>query len=87
MTKIIEGTRVNDYAALPDHKLATLPGVRRITSTIVMKRIVDNRPLPLPATPEPPDPHRAGTRPDPLRCPVKAISMVNHRVRPLGAFR
>ena len=33
-----------------DHKLAALPGVQRITSTIVMKRIVDNRPLPLPGT-------------------------------------
>ena len=31
-------------------KLATLPGVQRITSTIVMKRIVDNQPLPLPGT-------------------------------------
>jgi DNA-binding Lrp family transcriptional regulator len=40
---------LNDYAALRDQKLATLPGVRRLTSTIVMKRIVDNRPLPLPA--------------------------------------
>ena len=38
---------LDDYAALRDHKLATLPGVQRITSTIVMKRIVDNRPLPL----------------------------------------
>ena len=41
---------LDDYAALRDQKLATLPGVQRITSTIVMKRIVDNRPLPLPAT-------------------------------------
>ena len=41
---------LNDYAALRDQKLATLPGVQRITSTIVMKRIVDNRPLPLPGT-------------------------------------
>jgi DNA-binding Lrp family transcriptional regulator len=41
---------LNDYAALRDHKLATLPGVQRITSTIVMKRIIDNRPLPLPGT-------------------------------------
>ena len=41
---------LNDYAALRDHKLATLPGVQRITSTMVMKRIVDNRPLPLPGT-------------------------------------
>ena len=39
---------LNDYATLRDQKLATLPGVQRITSTIVMKRIVDNRPLPLP---------------------------------------
>jgi DNA-binding Lrp family transcriptional regulator len=38
---------LNDYARLRDQKLATLPGVERITSTIVMKRIVDNRPLPL----------------------------------------
>jgi DNA-binding Lrp family transcriptional regulator len=35
------------YAALRDEKLATLPGVQRMTSTIVMKRIVENRPLPL----------------------------------------
>jgi DNA-binding Lrp family transcriptional regulator len=38
---------LDDYAALRDQKLATLPGVRQITSTIVMKRVVDNRPLPL----------------------------------------
>jgi hypothetical protein len=30
-----------------------LPGVQRITSTIMMRRIVDNRPLPLPGPPEP----------------------------------
>jgi DNA-binding Lrp family transcriptional regulator len=41
---------LNEYAALRDHELASLPGIMRITSTIVMKRIVDNRPLPLPAT-------------------------------------
>ena len=41
---------LNDYAALRDQKLATLPGVQRITSTIVMRRIIDNRPLPLPGT-------------------------------------
>jgi len=46
------------YAALRDEKLATLPGVQRITSTIVMKRIVDNRPLPL----EPAARARRGTR-------------------------
>jgi len=35
------------FAALRDQQLATLPGVHRLTSTIVMKRVVDNRPLPL----------------------------------------
>ena len=35
------------FAALRDQRLATLPGVHRLTSTIVMKRVVDNRPLPL----------------------------------------
>ena len=40
------------YATLRDEKLATLPGVQRMTSTIVMKRIVEDRPLPLgPVTP------------------------------------
>jgi DNA-binding Lrp family transcriptional regulator len=39
---------LDDYARVRDEKLATLPGVRQITSTIVMKRVVDNRPLPLP---------------------------------------
>ena len=41
---------LNDYTTLRDQKLATLPGVHRITSTIVMKRIVDNRPFPSLAT-------------------------------------
>lgn len=36
------------YQTLRDEKLATLPGVRRLTSTIVMKRVVDDRPLPVP---------------------------------------
>ena len=40
------------YQALRDHKLATLPGVQKLTSTIVMKRIVDDRPYP--TTPPPP---------------------------------
>jgi len=31
---------------MPSAMLAALPGVYRLTSTIVMKRIVDNRPLP-----------------------------------------
>jgi DNA-binding Lrp family transcriptional regulator len=38
------------YQKLRDEKLATLPGVQRLTSTIVMKRIVDERPLPLTPT-------------------------------------
>ncbi len=38
---------LDSFAALRDRKLATLPGIHRLTSTIVMKRIVDNRPLPL----------------------------------------
>jgi DNA-binding Lrp family transcriptional regulator len=43
------------YQNLRDEKLATLPGVQRLTSTIVMKRIVDERPFPLspPPTPRP----------------------------------
>jgi DNA-binding Lrp family transcriptional regulator len=35
------------YQTLRDTQLATLPGVQRLTSTIVMKRIVDERPFPL----------------------------------------
>jgi DNA-binding Lrp family transcriptional regulator len=34
------------YQSLRDEKLATLPGVQRLTSTIVMKRVVDERPFP-----------------------------------------
>ena len=34
------------YQTLRDEQLATLPGVGRLTSTIVMKRIVDDRPYP-----------------------------------------
>ena len=34
------------YVTLRDEKLATLPGVYRLSSTIVMKRIVDDRPYP-----------------------------------------
>jgi DNA-binding Lrp family transcriptional regulator len=30
-----------------DEQLATLPGVQRLRSTLVMKTIIDNRPLPL----------------------------------------
>jgi len=35
------------YQVLRDEQLATLPGVQRLSSTIVMKRVVDERPLPL----------------------------------------
>jgi DNA-binding Lrp family transcriptional regulator len=42
------------YQVLRDEKLATLPGVHRISSTIVMKRIVDDRPFPV----SPPPGHR-----------------------------
>jgi DNA-binding Lrp family transcriptional regulator len=37
---------LDSFATLRDQKLATLPGVHRLTSTIVMKRIIDNRPVP-----------------------------------------
>ena len=40
------------YQTLRDNQLATLPGVGRLTSTIVMKRIVEERPFPL-APPSP----------------------------------
>jgi DNA-binding Lrp family transcriptional regulator len=46
------------YQTLRDERLATLPGVGRLTSTIVMKRIVEERPYPL----APP-----GSRPQPKR--------------------
>ena len=35
------------YQKLYDELLATLPGVQRLTSTLVMKNIIDNRPPPL----------------------------------------
>jgi DNA-binding Lrp family transcriptional regulator len=35
------------YQVLRDEKLAALPGVQRLTSTIVMKRVVDDRPFPV----------------------------------------
>ncbi|HZE49093.1 MAG TPA: Lrp/AsnC family transcriptional regulator [Jatrophihabitantaceae bacterium] len=38
---------LNAYATLEDEALATLPGVARLDSTLVMKRIVEDRPLPL----------------------------------------
>jgi DNA-binding Lrp family transcriptional regulator len=35
------------YQVLRDEQLGALPGVHRLSSTIVMKRVVDERPLPL----------------------------------------
>ncbi|WKX01748.1 Lrp/AsnC family transcriptional regulator (plasmid) [Rhodococcus aetherivorans] len=35
------------FQALYDEQLATLPGVQRLSSTLVMKSIADDRPLPL----------------------------------------
>jgi DNA-binding Lrp family transcriptional regulator len=34
------------YQHLYDERLTTLPGVQRLTSTLVMKHVVENRPLP-----------------------------------------
>jgi DNA-binding Lrp family transcriptional regulator len=39
-------TDLSAYAQLEDDTLSTLPGVQRLNSTLVMKRIVDERPLP-----------------------------------------
>jgi len=44
------------YQSLRDEKLATLPGVQRLTSTIVMKRVVDERPFSI-------SPHVSGSKP------------------------
>jgi len=35
------------FQELYDHTLANLPGVQRLSSTLVMKSIVENRPLPI----------------------------------------
>ncbi|MGI8878944.1 MAG: Lrp/AsnC family transcriptional regulator [Jatrophihabitans sp.] len=35
------------YQRLEDDVLSTLPGVQRLTSTLVMKQITDHRPLPI----------------------------------------
>jgi DNA-binding Lrp family transcriptional regulator len=40
------------YQILRDEKLAALPGVQRLSSTIVMKRVVDDRPFPVSAPSE-----------------------------------
>ncbi|GAB3399339.1 Lrp/AsnC family transcriptional regulator [Flindersiella endophytica] len=40
-------TDLKAYAALEDDVLAALPGVQRLTSTLVMKQVVNERPLPV----------------------------------------
>jgi DNA-binding Lrp family transcriptional regulator len=35
------------FQKLYDDRLSTLPGVQRLTSTLIMKSVVENRPLPL----------------------------------------
>jgi DNA-binding Lrp family transcriptional regulator len=40
---------LNAYAALEDDTLAALPGVQRLTSTLIMKRVVSDRPMPVTA--------------------------------------
>ncbi len=39
-------TDLGAYQQLYDERLATLPGVQRLTSTLVMKHVVKDRPLP-----------------------------------------
>lgn len=39
---------IDSYQHLEDDELAILPGVQRLTSTIVMKQVVEDRPLPVP---------------------------------------
>ena len=46
------------YQTLRDNQLATLPGVGRLTSTIVMKRIVEERPYPISPPGSGPQPKR-----------------------------
>ena len=53
----IATTDLAAYQVLRDEKLAVLPGVQRLTSTIVMKRVVDDRPFPV--APPAGIPHRA----------------------------
>lgn len=38
---------LNAYASLEDDALAALPGVQRLTSTLVMKQVVRDRPMPI----------------------------------------
>lgn len=38
---------IGEFQRLYDEQLSALPGVQRLTSTLVMKNVVENRPLPL----------------------------------------
>lgn len=42
----VRAANLDAYAAFEDEVLVALPGIHRLTSTLVMKTIVDNRPLP-----------------------------------------
>ncbi|MBA0053602.1 Lrp/AsnC family transcriptional regulator [Streptomyces sp. AJS327] len=42
----VVATDLTAFQQLYDHELARLPGVQRLTSTLVMKHVVDDRPLP-----------------------------------------
>ncbi|MCZ1008211.1 Lrp/AsnC family transcriptional regulator [Streptomyces lydicus] len=42
----IATTDLSAFQQLYDQRLARLPGVQRLTSTLVMKHVVDDRPLP-----------------------------------------
>ena len=43
----VVATDLDTFRRLYDDQLSALPGVQRLTSTLVMKSIVENRPLPL----------------------------------------
>ncbi|MCP2046582.1 Lrp/AsnC family transcriptional regulator [Paenarthrobacter histidinolovorans] len=38
---------VREFQRIYDEQLSALPGVQRLSSTLIMKNVVDNRPLPL----------------------------------------
>ncbi|MDT0464284.1 Lrp/AsnC family transcriptional regulator [Streptomyces gibsoniae] len=46
----IATTDLAAFQRLYDERLATLPGVQRLTSTLVMKHVVEDRPLPMTRT-------------------------------------
>jgi DNA-binding Lrp family transcriptional regulator len=53
---------IEGYADLRDARIASLPGVGHITSTIVMRRLVEDRPLPIRRTRRGPDAARQPPR-------------------------